>query len=76
MLGSTAEAALRRPHAARRGQCLLAFCLLYTPCVAAIASIRRELGGKWAAFVVVGQCVVAWFAALIVHLIGAVIGLA
>ena len=56
--------------------CLLVFCLLYTPCVAAIASIRRELGGKWAAFVVVGQCVVAWFAALIVHLIGAVIGLA
>ena len=55
---------------------LLVFCLLYTPCVAAIASIRRELGGKWAAFVVAGQCVVAWFAALIVHLIGAVIGLA
>ena len=55
---------------------LLVFCLLYTPCVAAIASIRRELGGKWAAFVVAGECVVAWFAALIVHLIGAVIGLA
>ena len=42
---------------------LLVFCLLYTPCVAAIASIRRELGGKWAAGVVIGQCVVAWLAA-------------
>ncbi len=55
--------------------CLLVFCLLYTPCVAAIAAIRRELGGKWAAAVMVGQCVVAWFAALIVHLIGAIAGL-
>ena len=42
---------------------LLVFCLLYTPCVAAIASIRRELGSKWAAGVVIGQCVVAWLAA-------------
>ena len=48
---------------------LLVFCLLYTPCVAAIASIRRELGGKWAAGVVIGQCVVAWLAAGIVHII-------
>lgn len=39
---------------------LLVFCLLYTPCVAAIASIRRELGGKWAAGIVVFQCVLAW----------------
>ena len=38
---------------------LLVFCLLYTPCVAAVASIKRELGGKWAVFVVVGQCVIA-----------------
>ncbi|MEF2793942.1 MAG: nucleoside recognition domain-containing protein, partial [Hydrogeniiclostridium sp.] len=51
---------------------LLVFCLLYTPCVAAIASIRRELGAKWAVGVAVGQCVIAWFAALLVHLIGAV----
>lgn len=49
---------------------LLAFCLLYTPCVAAIASIRRELGGKWAAAVVLGQCVIAWAAAFAVHGIG------
>ena len=46
-----------------------AACLLYTPCVAAIASIRRELGGKWAAGVVIGQCVVAWLAAGVVHII-------
>ncbi len=39
---------------------LLVFCLLYTPCVAAVAAIKRELGGKWAAVVVVGQCVIAW----------------
>ncbi len=50
--------------------CLLVFSLLYTPCVAAIASIRREMGRKWAVGVVVWQCVVAWVAASIVHLIG------
>lgn len=49
---------------------ILVFSLLYTPCVAAIASIRRELGAKWAVLVVVWQCVIAWFAALAVHLIG------
>lgn len=49
---------------------LLVFCLLYTPCVAAVASIKRELGGKWAAGVVVGQCVIAWIAAVVVYLIG------
>lgn len=43
---------------------LLVFCLLYTPCVAAVASIKRELGGRWAAGVVVSQCVIAWLAAL------------
>lgn len=48
---------------------LLVFCLLYTPCVAAISSIRRELGGRWAGAIVVMQCVVAWVAALIVRLI-------
>lgn len=46
---------------------LLVFCLLYTPCVAAIASIRRELGGKWAAGIVVGQCLIAWVMAFIVR---------
>ena len=49
---------------------LLVFCLLYTPCVAAIASIRRELGGKWAVFVVIGQCVIAWIAAFVVYQVG------
>lgn len=47
---------------------LLVFCLLYTPCVAAVASIKRELGGKWAAYVVLGQCAVAWAAAFLIHL--------
>lgn len=46
---------------------LLVFCLLYTPCVAAVASVKRELGGKWAVFVAAGQCAVAWIAAFIVH---------
>lgn len=55
---------------------MLVFCLLYTPCVAAIASIRRELGGKWAVYVVAGQCVIAWIAAVIVRLIGMAFGLA
>ena len=52
---------------------LLVFCLLYTPCVAAIASVKRELGGKWAAGVVIGQCVVAWMAAAVVMLIANII---
>lgn len=52
---------------------LLTFCLLYTPCVAAIAAIRRELGGKWAIGVVVLQCAIAWAAALLVHTIGIMI---
>lgn len=49
---------------------LLAFCLLYTPCVAAVASVKRELGSKWAAFVVVEQCVLAWIIAFVVYQIG------
>ncbi|MGN0997012.1 MAG: ferrous iron transport protein B, partial [Candidatus Ventricola sp.] len=53
---------------------LLVFSLLYTPCVAAVSAIRRELGGKWAAFVVAFQCAVAWFAALAVRLIGLALG--
>ena len=52
---------------------LLVFCLLYTPCVAAVASIKRELGGRWALMVVVFQCVIAWLAALAVRLIGMMI---
>lgn len=51
----------------------LVFCLLYTPCVAAIASVKKELGGKWAAYVVVIQCVVAWIAALITYIIAGIL---
>ena len=54
---------------------LLVFSLLYTPCVAAVASIKRELGGRWALYVVLWQCGVAWVAALIVHLVGMALGL-
>ena len=46
---------------------LLVFCLLYTPCVAAIASVKRELGGKWAAAMVFGQCLIAWGVAFVVY---------
>ena len=53
---------------------LLVFSLLYTPCVAAVASVKRELGGKWAFALVVWQCVVAWIFSLFVHLIGLMIG--
>lgn len=49
---------------------MLVFSLLYTPCVAAIASVKRELGTKWAIALVIWQCVVAWFVSLIVYLIG------
>ena len=52
---------------------LLVFCLLYTPCVAAIASVKRELGGKWALGVAVGQCAIAYVAALAVYVIGGVL---
>ncbi len=48
---------------------LLVFSLLYTPCVAAIASIKRELGAKWAVFLVFWQCIIAWICAFIIHLI-------
>lgn len=52
---------------------LLVFCLLYTPCVAAIASIRRELGGRWAFAVVLMQCAIAWIASFVVYLIGSLL---
>ena len=53
---------------------LLVFSLLYTPCVAAVSSIKRELGGKWAVGVVVCQCAIAWIAAFIVRIIGLALG--
>ena len=55
--------------------CMLIFSLLYTPCVAAIASIRRELGTPWAVGVVLWQCGLAWLASLLVRLIGLALGL-
>ena len=54
---------------------MLVFSLLYTPCVAAIAAIRREMGGKWAAAVVLFQCSVAYLAAFAAHGIGYLAGL-
>lgn len=54
---------------------LIVFSLLYTPCVAAIASIRRELGSKWAVYVVVWQCVVAWVCAYVAYLIAIACGM-
>ena len=53
---------------------LLVFCLLYTPCVAAVAAVKKELGGKWAVIVALGQCVIAWIAAYGVKLIGMFLG--
>ena len=53
---------------------LLVFCLLYTPCVASIATIKRELGGRWAVGVAVFQCVIAWIVAFIIRMIGLVLG--
>ncbi|MCD7716353.1 MAG: ferrous iron transport protein B [Lachnospiraceae bacterium] len=54
---------------------MLVFSLLYTPCVAAIASVRREMGGKWAVYVVLGQCVIAWLVAGLVRVIGLLLGM-
>ncbi len=51
---------------------LLAFCLLYTPCIAAIAAVRRELGGKWALAMIVFQCAVAWVCALLAYLVAGI----
>ena len=53
---------------------MLVFCLLYTPCVAAIAAIRREMGRKWALFTIAWQCSIAWAAAFAVRMIGMLFG--
>ena len=55
---------------------MLTFSLLYTPCVAAVAAVRRELGNGWAVGVVVWQCVVAWLVALLVRLVCMALGMA
>ena len=72
LLGTSTMAGVLTPLAAAS---LLVFCLLYTPCVAAVASVKRELGTKWAAGVVVGQCALAWVVAFIVRLVGMAFGL-
>ena len=71
LFGSTAE--LLSALTPLSALSLLVFSLLYTPCIAAVASIRRELGARWAIGVVLYQCAIAWVAAFIVHLIGMLI---
>ena len=73
LFGSTASLVAALTPLAALG--LLVFCLLYTPCVAAIASVRRELGGRWALAMVFGQFAVAWLAALAVRGAGLAMGL-
>ena len=68
------EGALQQVMSGLSAVCLLVFSLLYTPCVASIASIKRELGKGWAVYVVLFQCLLAWLVALAVRLIGILIG--
>ena len=68
LFGTTQNLIATIPQFAAAG--LLTFCLLYTPCVAAIAAVKRELGWRWAVFVVFGQCMIAWVAALGVSCVG------
>lgn len=70
LFGGNVAAAMSSVSAAA----LLVFSLLYTPCVAAVAAIRRELGTKWAAGVVLWQCILAWLAAFLVQIVGLWIG--
>ena len=70
LLGGASVTSILTPLSAAA---LLVFCLLYTPCVAAVAAIRRELGGRWAALVVVFQCVLAWLCAAAVHAVGSLL---
>ena len=74
LFGSIAALQAALPPAAAVG--LLVFCLLYTPCVAAVSSFKRELGGKWALGIVAEQCIVAWIVAFIIRLISLALGLA
>ena len=69
------EEALRRSLSIAAAGALLVFSLLYTPCVAAIASVKRELGGKWALLMVIVQCTIAWIVAALVHLVLVTAGL-
>lgn len=65
LFGSTA--ALQSSLTLAGAGALLVFCLLYTPCVAAIASVKRELGGKWAVAMAAGQCVIAWIVSFVIY---------
>ena len=71
LFGDNITAALSNVDAAT----MLVFSLLYTPCVAAIASVKRELGAKWAVIVVVWQCLVAWIVAFIARAVCLVCGI-
>lgn len=64
-----ADVAITSVLSASTAASLLVFCLLYTPCIAAITAIKRELGTKWACLTIVGQCAIAWIFAFIVKLI-------
>jgi ferrous iron transport protein B len=70
LTGGISVSSLLTPVAATS---LLVFSLLYTPCVAAITSIKRELGGKWAVGVVVLQCVIAWICGFLVYTVGSLL---
>ncbi len=66
---------LTQVMSARTAISLLVFCLLYSPCVAAIATVRRELGSLWAMRVVVNQCLIAWAVAWVAYTMSALLGL-
>ena len=70
--GAAALALALSPAAAAS---FLVFCLLYTPCVAAVAAIKRELGKRWALGIVLGQCAIAWVVAFVVYRIALLAGL-
>lgn len=74
LFGTTAE--LHQILTPLSAASLLVFCLLYTPCVAAVASVKRELGTRWAVGIVILQCVVAWICAFLVHIAGLALGFA
>ena len=74
LFGTTAT--LRAALSPLSAAALLVFSLLYTPCVAAISAIKRELGGRWAIGVALGQCAIAWVAALVVRMLGLLLGVA
>lgn len=63
LFGGNVSAVLSQPSAAA----MLVFCLLYTPCIAAIASVKRELGNKWAVYLILWQCALAWIVAFVTY---------